>query len=425
MRDLCVDPLTDPITTEILLSLQLRAGNEPFLPRLKRFECEEPTEAFAPFIPLFLSPRTIEIRIMFGVDSSTIVNASIISRLPMLCPELQRVTLGHLGRDPITTDAVSEMLLACNPDSLQQFHVDAPLTEEAREVLYQLPKLSELWVVFQGHTRLPSVALPNLTSIDIEFDDSLDWLQGFHGVALEKLDSIYLRSHSEKIGDLLGEFEKALLTTSAQNTLTAFAFYTSCRWNPRYFCLLSFKQLQDLEIEFSCEDRCSSRVDDDIIATLAQAMPKLEVLKLGDAPCHETTGATVKGLIDLTFLCPHLSKLRIHFQADTLFDAAMNAVSTPLPEEEPDSQREDCALTDLEVGDTPIPPQSGMKIALLLLQIFPRIRTVRYTNREWRAVAKTVKNFKQIGTYVRRIGTIHRHVRLTFKHSDALSGASS
>ena len=72
--------------------------------------------------------------------------------------------------------------------------MDSLLTEEALKVVYQLPKLSKLWTVIQGDTLLPQVALPNLTSIDIEFDRDLDWLPGFREVLLGQLESVYFCS---------------------------------------------------------------------------------------------------------------------------------------------------------------------------------------------------------------------------------------
>ena len=405
-------PSTDPLTPEILLALQFRTANEPFLPRLKEFECKKPAEAFIPFIPLFLSPKTIDIKITFGRDPSTMAVASVIGRLSTLCPELNSITLRDLRRDPIITDAVSEMLLACNQDSLQTFFVDAALTEDARGYLFQLPKLSGLWIVIQGNMRLPPVSLPNLISIDVEFDSSLDWLQGFRGATLERLEGVYFRSESEHTGDLLGEFESVALTTSIQNTLWSFEFMTSQSWNPNYSSLLSFTQLERLEVQFSCDDGCSSTVDDNVITFLTQAMPKLEVLMLGGEPCETPAGVTVNGLVTLTSSCPRLSRLRIHFQVDSLVSAATGASTAP-PDDTPVAKREDCALTVLEVGEIPIPLGSAMTVTLVLLQIFPHILNVEYTNEEWKIVEENIKNFRQIGTFLRRMGKVHFQVQLS------------
>jgi len=405
-----VDTFEDPITSDVLLALQLRTVNVPLLPRLKTFECEEATETFIPFIPLFLSPNTTEIHITSVRRSPIMVTAPMISRFSTLCPDLETITLNELPRDSVITAAVSEMLLACNRNALQEFQVDSPLTEDARGVVCQLPRLSSLWIVIQGSTPLPTLALPNLVDVDVEYDDYLYWLQGFHGARLEKLESACFRCYSKQIGDFLGEFERVALTTSAHNTLSSFRFCTSRSWNPNYSSLLSFKQLKELEIEFSCNGGCSSRVDDDVIISLARAMPKLEILQLGGAPCKIPTGVTVNGLICLAYRCSRLSKLRIHFQVTSLVRTATSAATESPSNDGTVVRRGNCALTNLEVGDIPIPVQSAFTVALILLQIFPRISDVEFTNGEWRTVAETIKHFRQIGAFVHRSGKAYHQI---------------
>jgi len=51
IRTLEVDDSKDLVTSDVLLKLQLRTGNEPLLPRLVTFECKAVSEAFIPFIP--------------------------------------------------------------------------------------------------------------------------------------------------------------------------------------------------------------------------------------------------------------------------------------------------------------------------------------------------------------------------------------
>jgi len=132
-------------------------------------------------------------------------------------------------------------------------------------------------------------------------------------------------------------------------------------------------------------------------------MPKLEILRLGKAPCKTPTGITVNGLISLACHCPHLFELCIHFRANTLVEAVARATARSRSNE-PVSRGEDCALTNFQVGRTPIPEKSGLTVALILLQIFPRILNVKYTNsdREWKTVSKTVKDFGRIGDFVHR-----------------------
>jgi hypothetical protein len=407
MQKLEVDTDEDPVTPETLLVLQLRAANQPFLPGLKSFKCRNVTETFIPFISFFLSPQVTEIDVAFARNSPTLMVAPAFGMFPTLCPNLESVAVVPHERNPVIIDAVSEMLLACNPDSLRFFCVGSPLTEGAREVVYRLPKLSHLWAVIEGHSTLPLVVLPALISILIEYDDHLDWLQGFRGATLGGLESVSVRSDSNQIGDFLGAFESVMFTTSTQNTLLHFSFYTLSSWNPNYYSLLSFKRLKLLNIEFGCGGGCSSRVDDDVITALAQAMPDLEILQLGRTPCATPTGATVHGLIDLASRCPHLSKLRIHFQGDSLVATATSAATSFIPTDEPVVLWEDCALTDLEVGGIPIPADSTTRITQMLLRIFPHIIKVEYTNPMWKGVAEYIKDFGQIGAFVRRAGKVH------------------
>jgi len=406
MRQLEVDT-EDPASSDIFMVLQLRIVNGPWLPNLETFKCEKPTRAFLPFIPLLLSPKTTRINITFAKGVLKVAAASMIARLSKLCPDLESITLNNLPADPVITEAVSEMLLACNPDTLQGFYVNSPLTKEGWEFVYRLPKLVGLWTIIQGPTSLPTMAFPNLTTIYIEYDDDLSWLQGFRGAALEKLNSVYFRSESSRIGDFLGAFKSVAFTPSSRDTLSKFKFFTSRSWKPNYSSLLSFNQLKEVEIQFSCGGGCSSGLDDDIVVSLATAMPKLEILQLGRIPCEIPTGVTINGLIGLARRCPHLSKLRIHFQATSLVEAATSAATISPPGGDPVVRQEDCALADLQVGGIPIPTGSVLTIAHVLLQIFPHILNIEYTNQEWKTVAETIKYFRQIATFVHRAGEVY------------------
>ena len=399
---LVVGDSKDLVTSDVLSALQLRTGNEPLLPRLVTFECKAVSKAFIPIIPLFLSSRTVNIRITFSASASTVMVASTIARLSTLCPNIQFLVLYSLPKNQVITEAVSELLLSCNQDTLRLFLVDSPLTEDAREILYKLPRLRWLRTAIQGSISLPTVALPDLESICVVWDSRRDWLQGFRGATIGKLKTIVLRptSRSAQIRDFLEEFQNVVLTTSAQTSLSEFSFHTSQSWTPSYSSLLGFKQMTKLEIEFSCRDGCSSTVDDDIINSLAQAMPKLEILRLGGTPCSALTGVTLNGLVALACHCVQLSELRVHLQAGKLAEAA-TSTEPPYPSENATIiPRTGCALTNLQVGDVPIRRRITSAVALTLLQVFPRILNVEYVDPRWENVAETIKLFKRIGDHV-------------------------
>ena len=382
------------LCSEALSVLQLRAANEPLLPNLKALQLCSVAGESIPFIPLFLSPRTTVINIEFDDPYlSKVMLASMITTLPTLCPNLQDITLSNLPGDPMITTAVSEMLLATNQNALRRFHVDSPLTEVAREVIYKLPGLRDLSVVIGKETPLPPAMLPNLTNLIIEYNYDSRWLQMFHGAVLRRLEAVTFYSESKRIDDFLEAFESVTLTTSIPTTLSKFEFYTSRPWRPNYRSLLPFAQLKELVIKFSCKNRCSSTIGDDIITDITRAMPRLEILPLGGEPCRTPTGVTAKGLATLAYYCLHLSTLRIHFQVASLHPPTVPGAASF---GEPAIPRGDCALKILEVGDVPVAEESTTIIVLTLLRIFPRIAHIRYLNEGWRKVADAISLSKRL-----------------------------
>ena len=233
-----------------------------------------------------------------------------IATLPTLCPNLQVIYLCPLPRDLMIIAAVSNMLLTCSPNTLWCIDVDSLLTEEACDMISRLPDLCQLLVVIEKGASLPSVVLPNLTNLAINWNHDSDLFWMFHGATFGKLEVITFNSTFKptndfrSICDFLETFDRVMLAVSAQNTLSEFYFHTSCSCNPNYSSLLPFTQLRYLIIGSSCGDGCTSRVDDDIITNLTQVMPELEILLLGDMPCHEIlTGVTVKVLVVLAHHC--------------------------------------------------------------------------------------------------------------------------
>jgi len=381
------------LQSQTLLVLQLRASGEPLLPNLKSLTLMDVPEDVVPFIPLLLSPRTTFICLSFGPDFPEVVAASVVTTFPTLCPNLQRISLHAIPRTPIITAAVSEMLLATNRNILQQFDVHLPLTEETNEVICKLSGLCKLWLTIDRPDSLPTLVLPKLAEMEIEYHRDHNWLQGFRGATLGKLASIRFYCRSRSIGDFLEAFEGVALTTSIPTTLSEFRFCTMRAWRPNYRSLLPFIQLKELVVMFSCGRGCSSTIDDDIIIDLARAMPKLEHLRFGSLPCKTPTGVTVKGLAALAYYCPRLSDLCVHFQVAGLDPSEIPQVT---PGDEPTSPREDCVLTCLRVGDIYVPEESTLMVTLTLLRIFPRLDNIMYTDQRWEKVVHAINASKKL-----------------------------
>ena len=382
-------------SSEVFAVLRSSTTGEPLFPNLRSLNLWTRIVESIPSIRLLLSPRTTDIRISFDLlgPSATVPIAWVVTTFPALCPNLQRIRLDFQPRDPMITAAVSKLLLTPNRDALQQFRVDSPLTEEAREVVYKLPNLCGLLVVGEGSAPLPTMVLPNLTKLVITYDHDCDWLEGFRGATLGRLKSVTFHVHSEsaRIADFFEVFASVGFTFLT--TLSTFRFYTSHSWRASYRPLLLFKQLRKLDITFSCEGGCSSTIDDDTITDMARAMPKLEHLELGE-PCRVPTGVTAKGLTVLANHCLHLSTLRIHFRVDSFHALPMIAdtprVGTAAP-------RKECALDFLGTGDIPLPEESMLVVTKTLVRIFPNLSTLDSADKNWERVSDAIRFFRIFG----------------------------
>jgi len=145
----------DSLSLEVFSAIQLRTINKPSLPNPKTLNSSKTEESFIPFIPSFLSPRITSIFLEFGSNFPKAMVAPTVTTFPILCPNLQMIDLRILPMDPMTTAAVSRMLLVTDQNALQQLHVDSLFTEEADEVLYRLPDLHSLTMVIEKETSLP------------------------------------------------------------------------------------------------------------------------------------------------------------------------------------------------------------------------------------------------------------------------------
>jgi hypothetical protein len=386
----------DLLSSQVLSVLQFHALSGPLLPNLQTLELwftSGSTEEYIPFIPLLLSTKITSIDLIFsGSDLHKATIASMIAALPTLCPNLDRIKIYCLPEDSMITDAVSELVLRTGRNPLLHFVVDAPLTAEACEVIFKQPDLRMLQAVIDGFTALPTIALPNLTDMMISYRDGHDWLQGFCGASFGKLTSITVSSKTDPTDKFLGAFETVALTTSIPATLSTFVYYTGRPWMPDYRSLLPFTQLKELVIESPCDVDCWWTIDDDTITDLARAMPQLELLRLGDYPCDAPAGVTVKGLTALSYHCPHLLDLVIHFQVANLDPAAIPSLASA---DESTIPRGSCALTFLTAGYIRVPEESTSTVVSALLNIFPHLEQIESFDEEWSNVLLAIRDSRK------------------------------
>lgn len=396
MRSIQEHAISHSWSPQLLWILQFRARNEPLLPNLKTLELGCIPGDCLPFIPLFLSPRTTTIDLAFSrFNLCEFSTASMITALPTLSPSLRVIRMVGLPTDEIITAAVSELVLNTNQNTLRDFHVPSSLTEEACEVIYKHPHLRSFRTTIFEPT-IPTMVLPNLTHLEIEDEHSPKWLEAFCGASLGNLISIKIAETGEMIDNFLEAFARVSLTTSIPATLSIFMLSARLSWRPNYRSLLPFSHMTDLIIEGCCDPICSSTIDDETITDLARAMPKLELLQLGDFPCETPGGLTVKGLTALAYYCPHLHDLTIHFQVASLSppatpDRYSNNQPTIVP-------LHASPLTYLHAGNIRLPEEPALQLgtAFTLLSIFPHIETIDDLDGGWAEFANALENSRQL-----------------------------
>lgn len=379
----------------VFAPLQYLASNEPLLPRIKALYLWFFAAEFAPLIPSCISPGTASLSIDFDDSNLTVASiAMTITAIQARCPDLRKIAFFGLPRDQIITAAVTKLLVTTNQNALRSLDIHSALTAQAREVVHKLPNLTDLTVVVEENTPMLPLVHPSLPNLTIMFNHDRDYSQVFREARLEKLKSMRVFFTSEMVGDFLEEFARTPLAASAKNTLSDFQLFADFTWNPDYSPLLSFTQLTRLTIESPCTSPCSSNVNDDTVIDLARAMPKLVTLHLGYHPCRNvSTGITVRGLVALAHHCSHLEILCVHFRVYTLSTppatplANSRAIPPPL---------RDCALTDLLVGETPMPRSIASRVAMTLFRIFPRLTDIVHRDDGWEEVLDAIHLSREI-----------------------------
>jgi len=182
-----VDPML--IFPAVTSKLQRHPIKEHLFPNLETLRVENVVRDFIPVLTLFFSPKITTIDIRYCGNPA---EASAISTLSALCPNLQNIRLYYLSRDSATMGAVSDMLIT-RGNALDSFYVTLPLTEEARGVVCKLPNLRGLLLVVEKDTTLPPLVLPELTHLILKLlcDDG-DQLRTFSKATLGKLQSVIL-----------------------------------------------------------------------------------------------------------------------------------------------------------------------------------------------------------------------------------------
>ena len=369
--------------------LSARFSTKPMLPLLRSLDWVLVSSArLQTCVPLLVSPHLAHVRLYFR-DNSPERCLPVINTLIEAAGSLESVEIIPEFDEPEMQDAVSKLLLSCNPNLLSGFCVASPISEAALLRAAQLPELQEFSV--RGGTPglsdpLPLTIFPSLRMILISTGRLPTWLE------------ILRHTQSKHLTDLSIDFEdngnlsaisSHLQYSGIHRTLTELRLCPGEEWiidRVSIAPLLVLGELTSLKIFAACEDQCIFLLSDKDIENLVKAMPKLEALSLG-IPCPEQMRGdlTVKSLLAIAKHCKALETLKIHINCQSIVtDTDGREFPGPfdfhaeVPSEAISSDYDGCPLRSAVFGSCPIPmdEEGEIIIALTLLRLFPRLSEV-------------------------------------------------
>ena len=345
-----------------------------------------------PYTDLFFSPHLKKISISVswswsgyrpprGILPSI---ASAISMLPASALQILFVDGSHREMPwAHFKDSFSSVALRCGP-SLTEFTSPVSLSGAAINHLIQLPQL-RVWRI-EGPP--PSYSTSSLTLL---FPPLVEFTLG-EGAAPEWL-SLFKRledraSSTQGMTPLFrmkGSLES--LTVNNSPGLTIDVSFASP--------IQIFRNLVDLNVLVRCheehnEGQCSFKLNDNNVAELAIALPRLEVLLLGH-PCRENTCATtVACLFLISVHCVELRKLEIHFNTADIIDDLKDLSEDPRFQELRSLPR--CTLTWLNAYQTPLTlDEPGFEtVANGMVSIFPCLGCCEGVEEIWDEISEKI-----------------------------------
>lgn len=281
------------------------------------------------------------------------VLVQIISCLPT---SLEGLSIAYgAEKDGPLNDAISSFICRCGP-SLKGFETYVPLSEAAIRHLVQLPNLHTLYIAQDPPQTVPTSVLPSLIQLHLDNHALVPWLRllASHGKNILQDGSTSAISHSSARGTLE-------LLNCPRKTIVDSTFLSS---------IVEFCDLVILRVGASCRDAegCSFRMTDDNVNDLAAALPRLEILELGEPCFSNTCNNTVASLLSISAHCLDLTALKIHFNTLTIVEDIQRMLDGGSGRD-----KAKCKLKDLNVGCMPLEVREEdiETVAMGLKAIFP------------------------------------------------------
>ena len=291
--------------------------------------------------------------------------------------------------------------MQCNPNRLRTYNVDAPLSASAFSHVVQLPLLEHLWLVEPFHfpDPLPDVVFPSLQGLNVKFTRDLAWLK-----ILPKcpdLTGIEITCLGPDVAQFMETFHSTITGCGMHKRLQELTFCSRDEFKITPQMIASNSSLKNLTVFelystnfISCQTLDLTDAD---ISLLANAMPRLQNLVIGEEPCRVRSKITFNSLYTISRRCTGLRTLRIHFNPDsfiTKFKAGFKSGNGDF--EIPSSDL--CSVTKINVGSITIPTHAYYTMALGLLRIFPCLEEVVHKSFDWEEISRLVGFYRDIRT---------------------------
>ena len=365
MRGLRLE-MSDDVTDDALSHLSHNSPDGVLFPKLEWLDLSITLSSVARLhcFRLFLSPHLKHVNlhdsftswVPFLQDLGPV--AEVISCLPASLEHLF-LMFGLRTRDPLES-AISSLVLRCGPP-LRSFDCSIPLSEAALHHLIQLPNLRS-WVAFGEPPRtIPPLAFPSLEELRLR-PEALSWLHPL----------------TARVDDTLRDDPKStavVMKTNIKETLKLLRCPKNTPVDPTLLSsILSFRNLVALYVENDpCDmgDICTFDLTDYDVENLANTLPSLATVKLGEVCDFNSCRTTVASLLSISTRCLALTVLEIHFNTRTIAGDIRSLLDGGSGCDKPR-----CGLEILWVGHLPlrVPEEDIGTVAMGFADIFPRLK---------------------------------------------------
>jgi len=341
-----------------------------------------------PYCDLFLSPHLTKVFIWFPLPEGEVEyhsdllssGTSIISTLPTSTLQAFTIRIHHRG-PPLTLfkDPLSSAVLRCGP-SLTRFYSRVLLSDEAMNHLVRLPNLYDLRV--EGPPPNCSISPASLVfspliKCTLAPSTAVQWLSLFKCLedCVPAMLGVTPMSRTKESLKYLHVEHSFNLTVDASFTSSIQIF-----WN-----------LTHLNVDAHCYDnhgrgQCHFVLNNNDIAKLATALPRLKTLLLG-YPCPwNTCVTTVACLLPISIHCAELEELEIHFNTANIAVDFENISKDLQFQALTSSERSSLELLIVHQMPLTVGWEECLDVGNKLIKIFPSLQNICGSDQRWRDI---------------------------------------